>query len=341
MTSLVNVNLSVPRFEIPSLSGLENVTVPTDFEDSLVSLNASLPTLSELKDKIQDIVSIPFEALKKEINETTHELAADFNSSILPVPSLESVQAARAAQPDYCASLDTSIIDDTARSIKHLSNVAIGLMFLVIFLVWLALALWEWWKFKQMKERVQEVEQEWEHGELRDGWRMVAVVEHPLLERYTSKSVKKLARSERGQTNWRWFREYTSLLYQANSSVAYVSHPTLLTLFFVSLLSLLCLQFQIVAINNLRSSTMETANDSVQASTQSLVTGMTGSAQNASSAYAAEVNAAIIAYQDKVNDRLFGHWVNTTTVVLNETLVEFYDGVEQGASALTSLSANL
>jgi hypothetical protein len=75
---------------------------------------------------------------------------------------------------------------------------------------------------------------------------------------------------------------------------------------------------------------MSTANQSVEASTQSLVGAMSGSAQNSSMAYAAQVNEVIIAYQDKVNAMLFGHWVNTTTVVLNETLVEFYDGVEQG-----------
>lgn len=209
VTSLVNVNLAVPQFTIPSLSGLQDVKISTDFQDSLVTLNASLPTLSKLKDKIQDIVSIPFEALKREINETTHELAAGFNSSLLPVPTLESIQAAKAGQPDYCTSLDTSIIDDTAKSIKHLSNVAIGLMFLVIFLVWLTLAIWEWWKFRMMRSQVEAVEQEWQRsGKAGDGWKMVAIVEHPMLERYATGAVQRLASSDRGRRNWRWFSEF-------------------------------------------------------------------------------------------------------------------------------------
>lgn len=45
-------NINVPQFSIPSLDALQNVTLPTDFEDALTKLNASLPTVSDLKDKV-------------------------------------------------------------------------------------------------------------------------------------------------------------------------------------------------------------------------------------------------------------------------------------------------
>lgn len=48
-------NISVPQFSIPSLSDLENVTLPTDFETALIKLNASLPTLSTLKSEIDSM----------------------------------------------------------------------------------------------------------------------------------------------------------------------------------------------------------------------------------------------------------------------------------------------
>lgn len=48
-------NISVPQFSIPSLSLLENVTLPTDFENSLIALNNSLPSLSQVKDGIEDM----------------------------------------------------------------------------------------------------------------------------------------------------------------------------------------------------------------------------------------------------------------------------------------------
>lgn len=42
-------NINIPQLSIPSLDSLQNVTLPTDFEDALVKLNASLPTLADLK----------------------------------------------------------------------------------------------------------------------------------------------------------------------------------------------------------------------------------------------------------------------------------------------------
>ena len=44
--------INVPQLSIPSLAALQNVTLPTDFETALTQLNASLPTSSDLKDKI-------------------------------------------------------------------------------------------------------------------------------------------------------------------------------------------------------------------------------------------------------------------------------------------------
>lgn len=52
VTSIVNVNLDVPQFDIPSLNALANVTLPTGFEDFLIKLNSSLPDVGELKAKL-------------------------------------------------------------------------------------------------------------------------------------------------------------------------------------------------------------------------------------------------------------------------------------------------
>lgn len=48
-------NISVPQFSIPSLDALQNVTLPTDFQDALVKLNASLPTLDQIRTAIEDV----------------------------------------------------------------------------------------------------------------------------------------------------------------------------------------------------------------------------------------------------------------------------------------------
>jgi hypothetical protein len=49
-------------------SALDNVTVPSTLQDSLIQLNNSLPTLADLKTKIDHLISIPFEDLKTQVN---------------------------------------------------------------------------------------------------------------------------------------------------------------------------------------------------------------------------------------------------------------------------------
>ncbi len=116
------------------------------------------------------------------------------------------------------------------------------------------------------------------------------------------------------------------------SSVAYLSHPTCLALLFIATLGFLSLQFQLVALNAIKSHARENANATVTASTDSLAAKLNTLATGSSQQYANEFNAAIAAYQDRIDNDLFGSWLNTTAVVLNNTLVEFYGDVQEGRS---------
>jgi hypothetical protein len=48
-------NITAPQLSIPSLNALQNVTLPTDFQDALTKLNASLPSVSVLKHAVNDL----------------------------------------------------------------------------------------------------------------------------------------------------------------------------------------------------------------------------------------------------------------------------------------------
>ncbi|WVQ74452.1 hypothetical protein IAR50_004053 [Cryptococcus sp. DSM 104548] len=317
VTNLVNVKLTVPSFTIPSLDFLSNVTIPTSFEDSLLTLNSSLPTLSDLKEKMDEIIDTPFEALITEINSTRLEMAASFNSSILPVPSLSTLSASSGndLSNDLCSDLDTSLIDDTAKALHKLSSVAIGLMFLLLFLVWAALAIWEWRRWKIMKDTVEAIEEEWQRDGRSDAWRMVAIVEHPVLEHYSSCVLNRVSKKPRTRSNIRWF-------------MSYLAHPTCLALLFISLLGFLSIQFQLLALDAIKSNTESNANATVAASSNALVAKLNAAAQHSSQEYADSYNTAVKEFEDRINNEMFGSWVNTTAVTLNTTLVQFYDEVE-------------
>jgi hypothetical protein len=63
ITSIVNElnkvnpfgNINAPQFNVSSLGALSNITIPTDFENALIQLNNSLPSVSSIKNSIEDL----------------------------------------------------------------------------------------------------------------------------------------------------------------------------------------------------------------------------------------------------------------------------------------------
>ena len=47
--------ITAPQINIPSLDALANLNLPTDFQDALTKLNSTLPTVSDLKDKLNAV----------------------------------------------------------------------------------------------------------------------------------------------------------------------------------------------------------------------------------------------------------------------------------------------
>lgn len=51
-------DISIPNITVPSLDSLQNVQLPSDFTTALQNLNNSLPTIADLKNKIEDMYVI-------------------------------------------------------------------------------------------------------------------------------------------------------------------------------------------------------------------------------------------------------------------------------------------
>ena len=97
------------------------------------------------------------------------------------------------------------------------------------------------------------------------------------------------------------------------------------------------LQFQIIALNAIKDHARANANSTVAATSSSLAAKMNAMAADTSADYARDFNAAIARHQQRIDDELFGKWINTTAITLNETVGEFYDGLESGTSLLLQL----
>jgi hypothetical protein len=70
----------------------------------------------------------------------------------------------------------------------------------------------------------------------------------------------------------------------------------------------------------------------VSASTDSLTQKLNAMAAKSSANYAMEFNNQITMFQQRVDEEMFGTWLNSTSVLLNSTLVTFYDELESGES---------
>jgi hypothetical protein len=47
--------ITAPSITVPSLDGLQNLTLPSSFQDALVQLNNSIPNIDNLKQTIDDM----------------------------------------------------------------------------------------------------------------------------------------------------------------------------------------------------------------------------------------------------------------------------------------------
>jgi hypothetical protein len=291
------------------------VTIPTGFEDSLLRLNQSLPTMDELRDKMNALINVPFEALKAEVNETRLEIAAGLNSSTFPVPSLKTLSQDSGLRDSLCGDLDTGFIDDTAAALHKLGGIAIGLMVLALLLGWAALAFYQWQRWRALKDTVAAVEDEWRRTSP-NPWTTVAVVDAPLIEKYAGPLMDRARLRPRTHNNVRWL-------------LSYLSHPTCLTLLIMSVVGLIAIQAQIAALHALKAAAQARATESIGATTSDLSAKLNGLLADASASYAEDMNKALTKIETSINEDMFGHWVNGTAANLNATLVEFYDDVER------------
>ncbi|KAH9858670.1 hypothetical protein C2E23DRAFT_880127 [Lenzites betulinus] len=321
-------NISVPQFSIPSLSALQNVTLPTDFEDSLKKLNSSLPSLSDLKDKVDSIVDTPFELVKKDINDTFFGLTFDVNA--LPVPAQNTVT--------FCDQMDTSVVDDLGRDLVKAVKIGIVIMIILIFLLVAANCALEWYKWRTMKQHFQRTREAWmtdpavQHitytkssgpvVDMSDHNLMClqATSAHPMLMKLANKLSIWLHLSPSQYIHLQWFFHY-------------VFHPPALACFLIGFFGLLSVELQLLAIGPISAKYSEQATKSVSDFSNLIATSINASMYNQSAAYASSINVRVDSVQSTINDGLFG-WVNSTTTTLNNSVNAFYTDIQDAVATV-------
>ncbi|KAL0956655.1 hypothetical protein HGRIS_002787 [Hohenbuehelia grisea] len=316
-------DITVPQFNVPSLAALENFTLPTDFQDSLTKLNSSLPTVAELKDKVEAIIDTPFELLKKDINDTFAGI--NFNSSTLPVPRQNLVS--------FCSDLDLTVVDDLGRDLIRVAKIGTIVLILLVFVLIGLNCLLEWYKWRCMIQHLEYTRQAWvtdptlyhssppptsgapsvtltNHNLLM----LQANSAHPLLTRIGNQLSARLRLTRSQHTNLQWF-------------FSYVFHAPALACFLIGFFGLLSVQIQLFALGPLEAKYNGVAADTASDFSNTIATSINDSMYAQSAEYASDVNFRVDAVQTSINDGLFG-WVNGTTTQLNTTINNFYSEIQ-------------
>ncbi|KAF9241873.1 hypothetical protein BU15DRAFT_87096 [Melanogaster broomeanus] len=295
-------DIQAPQFNVSSLDALSNITIPTDFENALVQLNNSLPTVSSIKDSIQDLVDSPFEAVK-----------ADINNTFIAQNTVS-----------FCSNLDTSSVDNLGNDLLQITKIGTVILIAVLFLLLVGYSALEWYKWRCLQNHLQYTPSSkaapsvtlTDHNLLM----LQADGQHPLLTRIANTLSARLRFTTSQHIHLRWFLHY-------------IFHPPALACFLIGFFGLLSVQIQLIAIAPLEAKYSAETAASVQDFTNTIATQINSSMYNQSAAYASGINTQVDTAQSTINNGLFG-WVNGTTTTLNDTLNNFYTDVQNIVSSV-------
>ena len=292
---------AIPKLNIDgSLDALDHVQLPADIDQGLQKLNSSIPSFAEVQNFTDNAIRLPFEEVKKLINESLPHF--QFNRSLFPVPQKE--------QLTFCS--DNNGITDIFNNLASIANVArrvfIGILVVLAILACIPMAYREIRRYRTMQKRAKLV------GEKSyDPMDVIYIASRPYSAAAGIKAATPFKSSKR-QILARWVIAY------GTSTPALL----LLSLGITGLLACLCQFILLKAVEKEVPALAHEVGDFADKVVNTL--------NNASENWANGANKAISATNDDINHNILG-WVNTTTGAMNDTLNVFVDTVTKTLNA--------
>ncbi|KPI40715.1 Plasma membrane fusion protein prm1 [Cyphellophora attinorum] len=299
--SIIGPTINLPKIPdiTKSTDQLKNFKLPPELTADLQKLNSSLPSFAQVKNVTESVIRLPFEEVKKVIDQNLGTYK--FNDSLLPVPPKELMT--------FCS--DDEGIEDFFNKLSAMASLAqkifIGVLVVAAILAMVPMAMREIRRWRHQQERSRLV------GDgATDSMDVVYLVSRP----YTSSAGLKLAgvpaepemirTATRGQNLTRW-----AVAYATTDAALFV-----LCLAIAGLFSCLC---QYILLQAIKGKVPELSNQ-VGAFADKVVAQLT----NASDQWQIATNAAIRTASDDINNDMLG-WVGTATEAVNNTINVFVD----------------
>jgi len=290
---LFGTDATIPQLNINgSLDGLSHITLPASINQGLDKLNSSIPTFADVNNITQIALRLPFEEVKKLLNDTYGGYA--LNRSLFPVPQKEAIT--------FCT--DNDDIDKFFEKIYDVGvaakRIALAVLLILATIACVPMAYREFRRQRSNHNRAQIISKD-----NCDPMDAVYIVSRP----YTATAGLSLAdhvSDTRRKTIIRWTFAYATTV------------PALfvLSLGLAALFSCLC---QFLIVRAVQQEVPELAYDVGQFAAK-----VVDKVNDASAHWSNGTNQVIVNMNNDLNKDVF-HYVNVTTTALNNTLNVFVD----------------
>jgi hypothetical protein len=276
------------------ISKLNTLHLPDDYDKGLTKLNDSIPTFDEVHNFTNAAIRIPFQEVKKLLNESLPRYT--LNASMFPIPAKEKLT--------FCS--DNNGVNDFFDKLVHIEHLAkkifLGVLITLAILAMIPMAYREHRRWRFAKERAELIK-----TDAHDPMDAVYLASRPYMSTF-GLTIAKRFKSPRRQALVRW-----SIAYATTVPALFV-----LSLAIAGLLGCLC---QYILLRSIEKEVPALTNE-VGAFADKVMFQL----NNASEQWAVGTNKVITDTNDKINEDVFG-WVNTTTHAVNHTLNVFVDGM--------------
>ncbi|GBC34268.1 uncharacterized protein OCT59_018895 [Rhizophagus irregularis] len=292
----------IPTVSIPAAEDLNKVTFPTTgIVNGLDTLNASIPSMDEIENRLTNLISIPFNELRVIINNSMSDIK--FNSSILPVPPMGN-------NIKFCENnLNLEVLDNIKNDLKRTAWIGLSILFALSILLILANIFYIWISHKRFMNKVDKSLNNFKRTNSNINKNSIIDIikfsENPFLQNYIVKTSTYFKNRE-NQKIYRWFWDY--ILFK----------PAIIC-FIIGLSGIISIFIQIAILNGVRHTYKDEISESIANFGNTVMGLMNSNLQESSKQYSTQSNNIIINLENDINQNLFG-WVNITTTALNNTL---------------------
>jgi len=294
-SALTGKKLTPPTIDLSGeIAKLDSVQLPAGYDQDLQKLNSSIPTFAQVNNFTNYAIKLPFEEVKKLLNESLPKYTMD--RSLFPVPDKQALT--------FCSDNNgvDAFFDDLVDIERLAKKIFLVVLCIAMILAIIPMAYREYRRYVFMKRRACLI-----RNDALEPMDAVYIVSRP----YTADAglwFAKYFKSSRRKAVARWVVAYATTV------------PALfvLSLALAGLLGCLC---QYILLKSI-----EKEVPAIEAQVIGFSDKVISSLNNASQQWAIGTNQLINNTNTRINDDVFG-WVNTTTSAVNNTLNVFVDGM--------------